>query len=228
MRTQLKALVLLAIMLGLALSWLVAQPSQIQASAIENPNAISENILDAYSGSRAAQWALANVFAPKAVGYTDYTNRGGDCTNFVSHTLRAGGWTDVGCCNNSKSSSVWWQRNLSWFDANIRRLDRNSYSWTFAPEFGQFILQSKRGSLVRQFAPTSFSNPSQSFRLGDVVQIVDAKGTAFHTMLVTDVTTKDVRVTYRNAGNFSPQKNISLYEVMKKQGGVQYRHFRIH
>lgn len=49
--------------------------------------------------------------------YRDFSGSGGDCTNFVSQALRAGGWTDVsGLYTNS---NYWWYNSLN-----------QTYSWT--------------------------------------------------------------------------------------------------
>lgn len=60
--------------------------------------------------------------------YKDYTSGGGDCTNFVSQCLRAGGAYFVGQYSNPSSTSVWWY-NDNGTTPNHTSDDSASYSW---------------------------------------------------------------------------------------------------
>jgi hypothetical protein len=42
--------------------------------------------------------------------YRYYGGEGGDCTNFVSQALQAGGWLQVDSYNNHKSDTSWWYK----------------------------------------------------------------------------------------------------------------------
>ncbi len=54
--------------------------------------------------------------------------RGGDCTNFVSQALRAGGWTDLGGYLNYTSPEAWWYDSF-----------KQSYTWVGAHYFYRFL-----------------------------------------------------------------------------------------
>lgn len=187
----------------------------------------------AYNGQTAATWALNNVWSPSATGYYDYTNSGGDCTNFVSHAIKQGGVQMVGLGTNATSNSVWWQRSLSWFDANVLRKPRNSYTWTFANQFGIFLTKNSGKAYVYQYLYRISATPTP-FKVGDIVQISSTRSVdnAYHTMIVTKVDSTGVYVTYRNATGHSAQKNKKLQEIMNScyltAGSKCATHYFIH
>lgn len=64
--------------------------------------AVSAGSYDRYA---ARNYARAYAENPNPE-YRDFTNSGGDCTNFVSQALLAGGWTEIG--KYSYTSSYAW------------------------------------------------------------------------------------------------------------------------
>jgi hypothetical protein len=77
--------------------------------------------------------------------YRDYTTSGGDCTNFVSQALRAGGWSDVSGAHNSTAS--WW------YDFSIlSTLRPASWTWTSADYFFKFIQGKPRAKTIGRVA----------------------------------------------------------------------------
>lgn len=96
--------------------------------------------------------------------YRKFNEAGGDCTNFVSQALRAGGWK-----NDSGTASDY--RNW-WYDTSAQ-----TDSWVGANEWSWFALSSKR--------TTNLANVYQA-EVGDVVQMdFDRDGSKDHTMMVT-------------------------------------------
>jgi hypothetical protein len=194
-----------------------------------NPNIAyaSAPAVVSFNGQAAATWALNNVNNPSATGYFDYSSKGGDCTNFVSHALIKGGQNMVGLGTKSTSTNVWWQRDLSWWDANILRKDRNSYSWTFAQLFSQFIINNGKGYIV-QFIYRQSASPSP-FKVGDIVQISTSRSVnnAHHTMIVTGVSPSGVLVTYRNSSGNPIEKNKNLQSIINKYSKEYFIQIRI-
>lgn len=161
----------------------------------------------------------------KVKNYFDYTNQGGDCTNFLSHCLMKGRWT----------------QNNSWFfisdgsSGNDMKKYKRSPSWTKAKEFYNYITAT--GSMYKNsngnkrvtaifsnlLVPkasdkstkwTAFYDKVKKLELGDIVQLGDGGKTATitHSMIVTTVRSKTpyVKVTYRNAIGHSEQNDLPI------------------
>jgi hypothetical protein len=96
--------------------------------------------------------------------YRKFNEAGGDCTNFVSQSLRAGGWkNDSGTASDYRN---WWYDTSSQTD-----------SWVGVNEWSWFALSSKR--------TTSLADVYQA-EVGDVIQMdFDRDGSKDHTMMVT-------------------------------------------
>ncbi|MBA3920177.1 MAG: amidase domain-containing protein [Nostocaceae cyanobacterium] len=79
-------------------------------------------------------------------------NAGGDCTNFISQELRTGGWSDVLAqdYSNRADTTLWWYSPIN-----------QTYTWTSAAYFYQFLSQSSRAT------PMSHSS---DLLPGDVIQ----------------------------------------------------------
>jgi len=110
------------------------------------------------SVSYALRWALSRN--PR---YYDFSELGGDCTNFVSQCLYAGG----GVMNFTPDTG--------WFYLG---LNRRTPAWTGARFLMEFLL-SNRGS-----GPVGMELPTQELWPGDVI-FLTREGTAYHSLLVT-------------------------------------------
>lgn len=96
--------------------------------------------------------------------YRKFNDAGGDCTNFVSQAMKAGGWANKG--------GVYDDYRNWWYDSSYQ-----STSWVGANEWSWFTLDSKRAA-----------NLSNVYYLGvgDVLQMdFDKDGSKDHTMIVT-------------------------------------------
>lgn len=115
--------------------------------------------------------------------YADYNGSGGDCTNFVSQALKAGGWKEV-----SGSASDY----HSWF-GNAKT---QSESFIGVNELSEFALSSKR--------VTSLANVYQ-MDIGDVLQMdFDNDGSKDHSMIVTYRSPQGVPyVTYHSTNTYN-------------------------
>lgn len=67
--------------------------------------------------------------------YRDFSNDGGDCTNFVSQALRAGGWEDKP--GWYRSSENWWYNSLN-----------QTWSWVNVDYLGSFARSSGRCTML--------------------------------------------------------------------------------
>ncbi|MFI9237313.1 amidase domain-containing protein [Streptomyces sp. NPDC053079] len=96
--------------------------------------------------------------------YRKFNADGGDCTNFISQALKAGGWKNA---SGSASDYRAW-----WYDSSTQ-----STSWVGANEWSWFTLNAKRA--------TNLSNVYQ-MDIGDILQMdFDGDGSKDHSMITT-------------------------------------------
>ncbi|OPF80216.1 hypothetical protein VT50_0213770 [Streptomyces antioxidans] len=96
--------------------------------------------------------------------YRKFNEAGGDCTNFVSQSLKAGGWANKS--GDAEDYRSWW------YDTSYQ-----STSWVGANEWSWFTLDAKRA--------TNLANVYY-MGVGDVMQMdFDKDGSKDHTMIVT-------------------------------------------
>ncbi|MFD3437445.1 amidase domain-containing protein [Streptomyces sp. NPDC058685] len=134
--------------------------------------------------------------------YPNYHSAGGDCTNFVSQALRAGGWKDVpGTSTDYKK----------WFSNTTRQSD----SWVGVNEFSWFALSSKR--------VTSLANVYQ-MDLGDVMQMdFDKDGSKDHTMVVSYRSSKGVPYLTYHSNNTYRRSVASIIASYPNSAYYAYR-----
>ncbi|GAA2719761.1 MULTISPECIES: amidase domain-containing protein [Streptomyces] len=116
--------------------------------------------------------------------YPSFNKGGGDCTNFISQALKAGGWKDA---PGSESDYTKW-----WYNSSNRSL---STSWVGANEWSWFTLSQKRA--------TNLQNVYQ-MDVGDILQMdFDRDGSKDHSMIVTYRSRMGVPyVTYHSTNTF--------------------------
>lgn len=118
--------------------------------------------------------------------YYDYTNLGGDCTNFVSQMLRAGGM-QMTARKDPPTSADWYYYGSA--------LPNRSYSWTGAGWFRTYwgVINGtgyKKASAMYKFTNSELKNNTNGAytslvslcEVGDVIQFVDASGSTYHSM----------------------------------------------
>lgn len=119
-----------------------------------------------YDRDRARAYALQWAIRPNPQ-YLDYTPFGGDCTNFASQTLFAGG-----CPMNFNPQNGWY-----YSDGN-----RKSSSWTGVNFLYHFLITNRgRGPMARQVS-------IEELEIGDLVQLSFTGGGVFqHTPVITEL-----------------------------------------
>jgi Putative amidase domain len=169
-------------------------------------NVDTRGILGTYSPAQAISFAAQYVNKPPTAGYYNYETVGGDCTNFASHCLKAGGWIPV---------NTWhWNSNGTSCESNMTSCAR-SPSWAGAPELYKYLTNSGASRVTVIFKDievyywyslpgtrTTFREKTIIANKGDIIQLSNStvKTTVHHTMIVTlkDATAKKIFVTYRN------------------------------
>jgi hypothetical protein len=140
-----------------------------------------------YNRINAANYAYRYWSSPNSA-YCDFSSGGGDCTNFVSQCLSAGGWN---------GNTRWYWNGY----CNYLNGVGYSLSWSVANSFYNFVLSSSR------IYPACYSPNSLS--VGDILQQrFSGSSTVGHTMIVTKKVNGVSYVTYRSAGSNSARKDV--------------------
>ena len=180
-----------------------------------------------YSGYTAASFAIAHWNVVSNISsYCDYTNYGGDCTNFTSRCLRQGGWKQT---NNwfyisngaSGNNMVTYKRSPSWTGAN--------QFYQFISNTGQYAGVNGNNRVTPKFTNitvplasattaqwTTFYNTIKVLQKGDIVELGNGLSPAIigHNMIVSKIQTTSpyIFVSYRNATGYLPAGDRPLYE----------------
>lgn len=156
-----------------------------------------------YNRARAVAYALRHVFRPNpAYANMDTMGGGGDCTNFTSQCLYAGGWSmDF---RASGFATEWWYRRIGAEDFDSHHDDWWSCTWSLpallirylTANFGTALDLLRRPSLAR------------GLRRGDLI-FYDWNGDGLfdHSVIVTRVSRGIPLVTYRTLSPLSPVRN---------------------
>jgi hypothetical protein len=135
--------------------------------------------------------------------YRNYHTKGGDCTNFVSQALRAGGWKDD--YGWYTSSDNWWYNSLN-----------QTYTWGGAENWSRFAPK-------RTIALSSVWKA----QAGDVIQADwDANGTMDHTFIVTKVSPYEVYTTAHENDNLDKPFSRIIREVKAAHPKTKYYAYR--
>lgn len=169
-------------------------------SDVENSN---------YNREKAREYALKWATSSNKE-YYNYINDGGDCTNFVSQVLRAGGLEFVGSKENATSIKSWF-----YYSSN---LPNRTSTWTAANPFNlHFGKEYKRAYKYREYkiedALKNWDEIYSTIYIGDIVQYSRPNNIAFHSQAITDVL--DKKTIY-----FSQHSNT--IENFYKDGNLQY------
>ncbi|MBR6557623.1 MAG: amidase domain-containing protein [Clostridia bacterium] len=132
----------------------------------------------------AKRWALS-----RNPLFFDFKGFGGDCTNFVSQCIYAG------CCEMNFTPDYGWY---------YRSINDRSPAWTGVEFFYDFMINN------RGIGPYCSEVSSIDLLPGDVVQLADAGGDLYHTLLVTGITRDDYLVSAHT--NDALDRKLSTYQ----------------
>lgn len=177
--------------------------------SIKYSNEINDMKNSNYNRDKAREYALKWATSSNKE-YYNFINDGGDCTNFVSQVLRAGGLEFIGSKTNATSIKSWF-----YYSSN---LPNRSSTWTAANPFNlHFGKEYKRAYEYREYkieeALRNWDDIYLSIYMGDIVQYSRPNNIAFHSQAITDVL--DKRTIY-----FSQHSNS--IENFYKNGNLQY------
>lgn len=205
MKSVIKRGIIFIIMISVLELFLINLTSKFALGEVKNNN---------YNRKAAREYALKWAESSNA-SYYNYINEGGDCTNFVSQVLRAGGMEFWGSKKNATDIGSWF-----YYSQNI---PNRTSTWTGANPFNQhFGKVHKRAYKYREYtvrdAIDNFEEISRSIYEGDIVQYSRPNNIAFHSQAITDIidTSKVIFSQHSNStSNFYKNGNLKYYLLGK-------------
>lgn len=132
-----------------------------------------------YDRARAAEYARRWALARNRV-FDDFTGGGGDCTNFVSQAVFAG------CCQMNFTETFGWY---------FRSIEDRAPAWTGVEAFFDFFTGSGDFMPVTmRVGPFGYATERQYVSEGDVVQLANADGDFYHTLMITGIDGDEILV----------------------------------
>lgn len=165
-----------------------------------------------YDREAAANYAYNNAYND-VPGSWRFEYSGGDCANFVSHSLEAGGWREIGGSYTSDDA---------WFYYYPYRYGY-SHTWTLADKFYRFMSRTSRAN------PCSVERYSHLLEKGDVVQADwNRDGVWDHTMIVTDKNGDDPLVSYHSEFREGRTRNRPLSSIRQDYPDARFIAWSVH
>ena len=167
-----------------------------------------------YNREKAREYALKWATSSNKE-YYNFINDGGDCTNFVSQVLRAGGLEFKGSKLNATSIDSWFYYSSD--------LPNRTSTWTAAHPFNlHFGKEYKRAYNYREYkvydALINFDEIYETIYIGDIVQYSRPNNIAFHSQAITDVLDKKTIYFSQHSNsveNFYKNGNLKYYLLGK-------------
>ncbi|MGG7213136.1 amidase domain-containing protein [Clostridium nigeriense] len=183
-------------------------------SSMKYNNEISDMKNSNYNREKAREYALKWATSSNKE-YYNFINDGGDCTNFVSQVLRAGGLDFVGSKANATSIKSWF-----YYSSN---LPNRTSTWTAANPFNlHFGKEYKRAYDYREYkiedALKNWNEIYSSIYIGDIVQYSRPNNIAFHSQAITDILDKSTIYFSQHSNsieNFYKNGNLKYYLLGK-------------
>ncbi|MEA4845666.1 MAG: amidase domain-containing protein [Clostridiaceae bacterium] len=151
--------------------------------------------------------------------YPSFSHGGGDCANFISQVLYAGGmpWADDKNSANHRKSTNWYCKPGATIKDSERRI---TFSWKIAAVFkAHWINRVERHRMLSyNEAIQNMSELSKELFLGDVVQFCYSSSVPYHTLAVTGYN-NDPEYHVRDivlASHDADSNTRSLYRTMLK------------
>lgn len=138
----------------------------------------------------ARKWALG-----KNPNYYHFSGIGGDCTNFISQCLLAGG------------SVMNYDKYYGWFYTDV---DNRSPSWTSVEYLQRFLLSNKT------LGPFASIKPVSQLQVGDIVQLKLRPGRFTHSLIISKIERGEI---YICAHSFDAlDRPLSSYRYLQSLG----------
>lgn len=138
----------------------------------------------------ARKWALG-----KNPNYFHFEGIGGDCTNFISQCLLAGG------------GKMNYDKYYGWFYISK---DNRSPSWTSVKYLQRFLLTNNSPGFVTKVMPI------EKLQLGDIIQIRQNPDEFNHSVIITKITSREIYVCAHSYDALD--KPLSSYKAIELKG----------
>lgn len=161
-----------------------------------------------YNHEAAKNYALKYAENPNWLWYRTYDQ---DCTNFVSQSLYAGGWSMIRYV--SAPEDAWFYKNG--YNAGVGY----SYSWTVANDL--FVFMSRHSGRA-EFVGFSTQKPpySSKLKVGDIIQIdFERDGRIDHSLIITGYGSNGNLLV---SGHSVTLKDESLEAVINRNSGARF------
>jgi hypothetical protein len=134
-----------------------------------------------YNRVNAVNYALKYALKPNPnYRYFSLDNTGGDCSNFVSQSLFAGG---------IPMNSFWWYRRSNPLST---RDDTWSFKWTIASSLYSYLKNNDRLKLPGPKGSETLRK--ELLQIGDLIYFEDDKGNIFHSAVITSLANENLLV----------------------------------
>lgn len=154
--------------------------------------------------------------------YPSFKQGGGDCTNFISQILYAGGmpWEDDGIPANHKNSKNWYCKSGATLKDNEKRI---TFTWKIAASFKWHWMKRVDKHFMVGYSDIidNIDDISNQVYVGDVVQFCYPSGIPYHTLAVTGFN-KDPEYNIKDivlASHDMDSNSRSLYRTVLKYPG---------
>ncbi|SDZ09122.1 Putative amidase domain-containing protein [Proteiniborus ethanoligenes] len=149
----------------------------------------SVNAISTYSPEKAVKYAITHAFNYNTDKYPSYAGKGGDCANFISQALNAGGKPMLG--TNATNFKNWFCRSNNLWDVS-----KISSTWRGADAFSYYWMS--KAVSYKDFDRTYFNDDSKFKKVlsyghrGDAVSLFNSNGRPFHTLIIIDYAKDDL------------------------------------
>lgn len=152
--------------------------------------------------------------------YPNFDNKGGDCANFVSQALKAGGKTMKGTVATNFSN--WFCRTKS-----SNELSKISSTWRGADAFGHYWMSNAKG--YKNFSKSYFTSANKFKTVynygsaGDAISLLNSNGRPYHTVVVSYKEDSKLKC----AAHTEPHKWKSVYNIVREQSANGIRLYKM-
>ena len=155
-----------------------------------------------YLRDRAVKYARKYALIRNPLFYT-FEGIGGNCTNFVSQCVLAGS-----CVMNFEPVFGWFYLSSN----------RRAPAWTGVEFFYNFITSNT------DVGPFGVDAPIEKAQLGDVIQLRNAEGDFYHTLIITEITDAEIFVCANSVDSLDRPLSSYEYESLRliHINGVRY------
>lgn len=191
--------------------------------ALEEAESMPEARVNEKKTTRASSYAYEdavkyakNYYSSYNSAYPDWTASGGDCANFISQCLYAGGKKMKGTPGTSAAAQNW----ANWFSKGTScNINNVSSTWRGANAFKNYWQSNASG--YSKFSKVGTSSYNYGF-VGDAVSLLNSNGSAYHTLIIVgyDSTNKDFIVAAHtfntktaHLSDYSPSGGFIIYNM---------------